>query len=165
MARKAKKRNILSYNVGGCSILIIFITICLTTFATLSMVSANSDYKLSLKTAENNSEYYSADSKAEKSLGEIDSVLKEHLNDTKEDYINNVSAELSLNDSWIVSNNNDSLEVTYIVPISEKQDLQCTLDINYPNSNGKRYKVRSWKVVTKAEEMEEEPLNVWNPGK
>ena len=41
-------------HIGFSSILMVFTMLCLVTFATLSLITANSDYRLSLKVAENN---------------------------------------------------------------------------------------------------------------
>lgn len=59
----SKRRNI-GLGVGGSSLLMVFIIVCLTTFATLSLLSANADYKLSNKTAQAVTAYYDADSRA-----------------------------------------------------------------------------------------------------
>ena len=39
-------------HIGFSSILMVFTMLCLVTFATLSLITANSDYRLSLKVAE-----------------------------------------------------------------------------------------------------------------
>ena len=43
---------------GFSSILLIFVMICIVTFATLTLVTANSDYKLSKKVAAKSTSYY-----------------------------------------------------------------------------------------------------------
>lgn len=61
--------------VGASSILMIFIVLCITTFAVLSITSAGADSRLTDKAAGAVSEYYAADSKAEAMLYEIDDAL------------------------------------------------------------------------------------------
>ena len=70
-----KDRQKAGLGVGGSSLLMVFIIVCLTTFATLSLVSANADDKLSIKTAETISAYYDADSRAVERLQAIDALL------------------------------------------------------------------------------------------
>ena len=62
-------------SVGSSSILVIFVVLCLTTFATLSLVSANADYKLTSRVAEETAGYYVADAQAEELLMQIDQGL------------------------------------------------------------------------------------------
>lgn len=62
--------------VGGSSILVIFVLLCLTTFATLSMVSAGADLRLTDRTVETVQEYYAADARAEEILARVDGVLR-----------------------------------------------------------------------------------------
>lgn len=59
-------------SVGSSSILVVFVVLCLTTFATLSLASANADYKLTRRTADEAAAYYAADAKAEDILMQID---------------------------------------------------------------------------------------------
>lgn len=56
---------------GGISILAIFVVLCLTTLAALSLVSAQADYALAERATEASTEYYAADSRAEEKLAEI----------------------------------------------------------------------------------------------
>ena len=69
------KRQNMGLGVGGSSLLMVFIIVCLTTFATLSLVSANADEKLSIKTAQAVSAYYQADGRAVERLQQIDQLL------------------------------------------------------------------------------------------
>ena len=47
---KSKKSGLsFSSGIGSSSLLVIFVILCLVSFATLSIVSANADYKLSKK--------------------------------------------------------------------------------------------------------------------
>lgn len=72
-----RENNNMGISVGSSSILAIFVVLCLTTFATLSLVSARADYKLTQKTAQATSEYYAADLKAEELLQELHKALGE----------------------------------------------------------------------------------------
>ena len=69
------KRQNMGLGVGGSSLLMVFIIVCLTTFATLSLISANADDKLSVKTAQAVSAYYEADGRAVERLQQIDQLV------------------------------------------------------------------------------------------
>ena len=60
-----------SLSLGGATILVIFIVLCLLTFASLSLVSAFSDLSLSEKTAQRTTDYYAAVSQAHQELAQM----------------------------------------------------------------------------------------------
>ncbi|MCL2851997.1 MAG: hypothetical protein FWE20_03050 [Defluviitaleaceae bacterium] len=63
-------------NVGGSSILVIFVLLCLTTFATLAMVSATASLRLAQRVIAASDVYYAADSRAEELLAEISYIVR-----------------------------------------------------------------------------------------
>ena len=66
---KAKKSGLsFSSGIGSSSILVIFVILCLVSFATLSIVSANADYKLSKKVLDRTTAYYEAEGQAHRHL-------------------------------------------------------------------------------------------------
>lgn len=74
--KQQSKNHSAGVSIGMVSILMIFVVLCLTTFATLSFVSARADLKLSKKASDSVSEYYAADSTAETYLAQIASQLE-----------------------------------------------------------------------------------------
>ena len=70
------KKNRASFiNIGFSSIVMVFIMICLVTFATLSVLTAHSDYRLSQKMADKTTAYYKADAIARDMLELLDDQL------------------------------------------------------------------------------------------
>ncbi|MBR5970558.1 MAG: hypothetical protein IK016_09480 [Lachnospiraceae bacterium] len=57
-------------HVGTASILLVFLTLCLSSFAVLTLVNANADKRLSDKLAARTKAYYEAVSEAERFIGE-----------------------------------------------------------------------------------------------
>ena len=57
---------------GTSTLLLIFLSLCLLTFAVLSLLSARADRNLSRKTADRTTAYYEACNQAENRIGEID---------------------------------------------------------------------------------------------
>ena len=53
-----KKKQFFGMNIGSASMMLIFVILCLVSFAALSIVSANADRRLSRKIAERTSAYY-----------------------------------------------------------------------------------------------------------
>ncbi len=64
---------------GTSTLLLIFVSLCLLTFAVLSFLSARADQNLSRKTAERTSAYYETCNQAEDRLGETDRMLEKTL--------------------------------------------------------------------------------------
>ena len=132
----SKKREF-RVNVGTSSILLIFVVLCLVAFATLSIVSANADYKLSRKVADHTSAYYEAANQAEKYIASIDKTLQSvyATAENEEAYFTTVGYSKS-----------------YLVPISDLQSLSIKLDILYPTTDDAPfYRLTSWQVITTGE--------------
>lgn len=127
-------KKIYGMNIGSSSILMIFVILCLVSFATLSIVSANADYMLSKKMADRNISYYEACNQAERSIATIDTTLQ-NLSETgisEDEYFKQVGYDIS-----------------YTITISNIQSLQIELKILYPNKEEPScYEITSWKVVT-----------------
>jgi len=139
-------------NVGGSSILVIFVLLCLTTFATLSMVSASADYKLTQKTVLAATSYYNADAAAEAILAQIDGVLLEGAK-SGENYLPMVEAGLrQIEDVDYRQDGAGSPVVSYLVPLNDFQSLSVELALSPSPAvgNGKRFSITQWKVLNTA---------------
>ena len=65
-----------SANVGGSSILVIFVLLCITTFATLAMVSATASLRLATQVASAADAHFAADSRAEEKLARFSAAVR-----------------------------------------------------------------------------------------
>ncbi len=132
MSKSSKK--IFGMNIGSSSMLLIFIVLCLVSFAALSIVSANADRRLSQKIADRTTAYYEACNDAEKSLAGIDRVLREQYDSSSdhEAYFQAVGHSKA-----------------YAIPISDTQTLYVEIEILYPeNDEDTFYHISSWQVIT-----------------
>jgi hypothetical protein len=149
MERTANKSKNIGLSVGTSSILVIFVLLCLTTFATLSMVSANADYKLTERAAEAVSDYYAADTAAEELLAGITAELEvfsgavsgaEYQARAAEELpglIPGLESELSPQGRALLR---------YCIPIGEIQELSVCLEVlDAPREN--YVKRLEWKVL------------------
>lgn len=128
------KKHSFGINIGSASILLIFVLLCLISFATLSIVSANADSKLTNKVLERTTAYYDACNKAEASLAEIDKTLiRVYLeSDNADAYFASVGHSKSFN-----------------ITVSEMQTLVVQIEILYPeNDEDTFYRITKWQVVT-----------------
>ena len=67
-------------NIGGSSILVIFVLLCITTFAALSLVSALAGHRLAVQMVESVNARHEADSIAEQILSQISQIVQERVN-------------------------------------------------------------------------------------
>lgn len=132
-----KKKHSFGINIGSASILLIFVLLCLISFAALSIVSANADSKLTAKVLERTNAYYEACNEAETSLAEIDKTLiRVYLaSESADDYFASVGHSKSFN-----------------IAISELQTLVVQIEILYPTRDEDTfYRITKWQVVTDEE--------------
>lgn len=81
-------------NTGASSVMVIFVVISLVTFAIMSLVAANADYRLSKQVAERNVAYYDATSAAQLKLR--DEAVKVRAMTEFADFVVPVSGEQQL---------------------------------------------------------------------
>ena len=84
MRKQSEKAPAPFFNIGASSLLVIFLILCLVTFAILTLTSAKSDADFAEKLAHHKTNYYTACNTAESTLDEIDAVLADawQLSDT-----------------------------------------------------------------------------------
>ncbi len=128
-----KNRIRMGANVGSSSILLIFVILCLISFATLSLVSANADWKLNRKIMDRTTSYYNACNQAEAQIAELDRQCREaYLASSSEaGYFAAV----------------EDLKSRFAVPISDTQQLEVEVGFLYPQEEEDPfYRITSWKV-------------------
>ena len=116
-------------NIGSASILLVFVILCLVSFAVLSIVSANADSRLSTRVLERTT----ACNQAEQSLAGMDNTLRRvyEASDSEDAYYGSVGHGKS-----------------YVIPISDLQSLQVTIEILYPlSADDTFYRITAWQVL------------------
>ena len=97
MKKQSEKAPAPFFNIGASSLLVIFLILCLVTFAILTLTSAKSDADFAEKLAHHKTNYYAACNTAESTLDEIDAVLADAWQlsdtDTSKNSINNDSSQ------------------------------------------------------------------------
>lgn len=165
MMKKKKKHTFL--NIGTSSILLVFVLLCLVTFAILSIVNANMDYQLSKKNAEHTRAYYQADLKAKQELAEIDDILyseyKSQSFSDAESYYTHVIKVLSDAGTYTFDRDLSSPRMYYEVPITENQILNVTLELHFPTQTGEHfYRIITWNSQSDSSWEPESNVPVFN---
>lgn len=141
------KQTSFKLNIGLSSILLIFVVLCLVSFAILSLVSANADKKLSMKMLERSTIYYNAcnqfESDCAKLYNELYTAYSQGYNESE--YFQAIGES----------------KLTYTYPLSDLQTLEITVELLYPHSiSDTFYRVCSRKVVTDDTVVYDTHLNV-----
>lgn len=142
---------------GFSSILMVFLILCLVTFAVLSFMTARSDYTLSEKLAEKNTQYYEANNTAQLFLAQVDEellALYESADGAASYYgaLPAVLGSLPLPDpitDFQAEASADDVTASFTVRMSDTRYLAVTLDFIYPELSGDNcYKITRWQTVT-----------------
>lgn len=138
MFNKKKKNNFIdpatdfSINPGSTSILLIFVILCLVSFAALNFVSAISDKKLGDKVITRTEDYIDACNEAQILLSGIDTLLQATYNSSADSssYFETVGTSQSIT-----------------VPVNDSQILYVDIEILYPSAVGDAfYRITDWYV-------------------
>ncbi len=152
-----KKKEISGIQIGISSLVLIFVVLCLTVFAVLSLMSSMSEQRLAQKSLEATSEYYIADSLAEKQLKEIDLEIKSASETAWKS-----SFSSALQDKLGEMYDPKTGLISYEIPVNDQQVLCVDLKvINSGKYNGKRYNILRWQEVNTGEYEFEDSLPVW----
>ena len=167
---KQNKQQSTFINIGSSSLLMVFLVLCLTTFAILALSSAQSDYSFSKKFAEHKTEYYEASSRAEMILGEIDQILAEtakQVTAAQNNAAQNSTAQNSTAQNNAAQNSADSELASFELAVTARIDgkeidnipLSCTgaegeTVISYQVPSGEKQALNVSLLVTNDSEYE-----------
>ena len=143
----ANKRENPILNFGASLLLVVFLILCLVTFAVLTLSSAANDYEFSRKLAVRKAAYYEANNQAEYLLKEIDQMLVDG-NDWKQ------AVSLSTETVSITADldENNVPVISYSVPLDDAQALSVCLELFPADAAGDTtYHIRKWQVVSTTE--------------
>lgn len=147
------KKRPMAFNIGTSSILIVFVLLCLATFAALSLVSANANYRLSTALAERTTAYYEASNRAERKLSDIDARLSAMASEavSEADYFSRLREEF----------HTEASSLSWNETISENQALHIELTLIYPSPQQPCcYTVDGWSIIDTGEWEENQTLNL-----
>lgn len=141
-------------NIGSSLLLVIFLVLCLVTFATLSLSSARSDKSFSQRLADRKTEYYQASNRAEELLARIDSLLNERDGkDIDPKLLSSIDASLRYDAT--------DATISYQVPVNERQFLSVRLGLNQTGASPDAgYQILQWQIQSEQSDEEEPPLHL-----
>lgn len=148
-----KKRPI-SFSIGISSILMVFVLLCLVTFAALSYASSSADERLSTTLRDRVTAYYGASDEAERWLANVDAALSElyEKSDSEADYLEQ-SANLYTLD--------DKNQLSQDFPLASGQQLHVQLEITYPTEEHPyAYRILTYYLEQTDDWEEDDSLNL-----
>ncbi len=151
-----KKKSLPITNIGTISLMMIFIVLCMVTFAALSLSSAVSDSRSGQKMSAHTEEYYAASNQAEEILAGMDGVFSDAYGKAQDagEYFKLVSEAMP---EVAASEEKDGrLEVSYQVDVNSSQAIQVRLAVLSPQQvqeegGGAFYKILSWQEIQTTE--------------
>lgn len=187
MRKQSEKAPAPFFNIDASSLLVIFLILCLVTFAILTLTSAKSDADFAEKLAHHKTNYYAACNTAESTLDKIDAVLADAWQlhtDTGKNSINNDSSQPNLTSSDTAAvfteietqltalDSREQLQlsmdftqseptISYAVAIDDKQNLCVTLTLTAAPAKGEAYyRISQWQVQSFGEWKGDQTLNL-----
>lgn len=156
-------KNNISMGMGGTLVIVIFVVLCLTVFATLSFTTAYSDMKLVNKTQEMTTDYYMIDGKAEIMLSKIYDMLIEAAHGDFDNYYDRLSQLILQADNIIVLNTDkNDFKIYYEVHGNKNQKLCVTLKVLNSEANSPKYEIITWNLANiELPVYEEKNINLW----
>ncbi len=139
--------------IGYVSIMVIFVTVCLTLFAVLSLHAAGSNDAFNERSGEYLKQYYAADSKALDILAQLDSSAQTARGEFFEDAFAASAEELGV----LVTPVKGGCRAKYSVRINDRQELVC--EVIFPENGG--FEKTRWQSVAAYSDDESDP-KVWD---
>ena len=145
--KKNKNESWPGFQIGTSYLLVIFIVMCLVTFAVLSLSSALKDQSYTKKVADHQTAYASASAAASARLADIDTALQSETPYNQLQDIDDIT--ITTKDSnWLIS---------YSVPMTESQNLEVSVLVN-PSDGSRR--VICWKETASSQWTQKTTLPV-----
>jgi hypothetical protein len=154
----AKKEITYRANIGGPSLILIFIVMCLVTFGMLSLSAAKSERDLAHRNASAVTEYYLTDVEGE----EFYQMVLEDVKEIKRSGIESGGYEEVLKQELGDYYNPENKTVSTEIPMAHSQALSIVLSPSFDGEGGVR--VVKWKVIQTEDYAVDTTMPVWDGG-
>lgn len=137
------------FNVGSASIIMIFSVLCLTIFAVLSLVTTNSDLKLSTRAAKSIEDYYAAEYAAETKVLEVKEALGAEGTPTQ---------RLQKMDVDVIEREDGGAKIRFTQNVDARRDLRVELELD---ADGK-LSISKWSLEANANWNPDDSISLWS---
>lgn len=139
--------------VGYVSVMVIFVTVCLTLFAALSLRAASANDAFNERSGDFLKQYYAADSEAKRILAELDASADAAAGEFFEDEFEFVEIE-----GVEIKRVKGGCSASYTVKIDERRMLLCEVLFSRDGS----YEITRWRSSLNSAEFDNSQGNLWN---
>lgn len=136
-------------NIGSASIIMVFSVLCLTVFAVLSLITANSEYKLAVKSTDVIKNYYAADNAATEKLA----VLKDTFDDGDFAAVQTKATELGI----ICESVGEDVTLSFEEKVTDTQAL--SVKATYTSGD---FRIDEWKLISTDEWNADAGFELWD---
>lgn len=136
-------------NIGSASIIMVFSVLCLTVFAVLSLITANSEYKLAVKSTDVIKNYYAADNAATEKLA----VLKDTFDDGDFADVQTKATELGI----ICESAGADVTLSFEEKVTDTQAL--SVKATYTSGD---FRIDEWKLISTDEWNADAGFELWD---
>ena len=143
-------------SIGSSTLILIFIILCLATFALLSLSNAGGDRNLANKNAEAVRTYYEADSQGERFVQMVDQAVQEVRKETSDQVKQHQMLAEKLGNYY----NADNRTAETDIPMDFDQALHMELALD----SQEHYVIRSWRVYNQKDYEIDSKMPVWDGG-
>lgn len=140
--------------VGYISVMVIFVTVCLTLFAAFSLRAASSNDAFNKRSGEFLKSYYAADSQAKQILAKLDVSAKTAASG----FFFEDEFELTEIEGVVIKRVKGGCSADYSVAIDERRELRCGILFRSDGS----YEITRWQSHASSTEINEPQGNLWN---
>ncbi|MGI6153633.1 MAG: hypothetical protein ACOYJB_07375 [Christensenellaceae bacterium] len=154
-----KKRLGVGMSVGFVSLLVIFVTLCLVTFAILSLTTVRSDVVRVGQNEQNQGRYYAANNESQAKLAQIDEILYQaNQAGSEQEYLAYIAGAL---DADVFDFEEETGEIRYRSAVSESTDIYTVVKIGRYGSGGS-YEVAAWNMEVVPGKIPEQAIDLWD---
>lgn len=142
-------------NVGGASVIVIFVVLCLSMLGALAVSTSFADLRLSTRYQDSISRYYEADGQAQEKIFSLkENLLKKGLNEQ--------AVREVLEDAKVSTSPYGGMNVSFLQTIDEKQSLDVRLSITTNMNQVLSVKVTGYKAVRTQKDIYESEYRLWD---
>lgn len=147
-----KKKSLPVTNIGTTSLMMVFIILCMVTFAALSLSSVMRDARFGQKIQAHSDDYYTASNEAETILAQADRIFADAFTDASDEKEFYRMVEEQTQAFATADRSDGQFVLSYRVNLNDTQALSVRLAVHSPNQIKQKeadsfYKILSWQVI------------------
>jgi len=149
-------------STGITSLVLVFVLLCLLTFAVLSLLSAQADLRLSEKSAARTTAWYEAENASTDVLIALRPILEENADAEDADAFYAAVQKQAAAQLEVTAPAVDRL--AWQIPLGEQQILYAEIELCWPaNTDGQYYRTVTWQAQNTYAWNAEQPLDLMRP--